>query len=117
MSAIARCADEGRARPILRRLAYVSLALILLGVRATANSTSPPPLWISGWYDGDNFDDATEAFFHVKGIPAELALSPACPASLSPPDLLPPACLAPLASVLPPGPVFRLPRPRAPPLS
>ena len=96
---------------------FVVIAL-LLSARAATYGTPPPPLWIAGWYDGDNFDDAAEAFTQIKSLTAkEPVLRPDEPAPLCRPDLLPAACLAPRATVLPPGPAFRLPRLRAPPLS
>jgi len=104
--------SRGGARPGRggKALASVALLILLVGIRAAANATPPPPLWIAGWYDAANFDDAAQFLFSVKGLPTETS------AAVGRPELLPPVRTVVSDSILRLAPACGVPQPRAPPL-
>jgi len=99
----------GGAGASCRPLVSIALLLLLVGIRAAANATPPPPLWIPGWYDGANFDDAAQALISVKGLPPDRAPEFGRPGLVA-------ACPVALDFVLHRAPAFSLPEARAPPL-
>jgi hypothetical protein len=96
-------------RPVRRAERSIRLLslLIVLGMRAVAQATPPDPLWLSGIYDGADFDDAIQPLAALVLVQAPvLAITPLGP---GPGSVIPPAPRAPRQAALP------VARSRAPP--
>jgi hypothetical protein len=80
---------------LLTRLLAIVIGCLLIGLTPLAYATPPDPLWISGYWDDDDFDDVVVAVLNSSAVQPESAISmqplwvPVASIELPGPDAMP----------------------------
>ena len=60
---------------LLARLLAIVIGCLLIGLTPLAYATPPDPLWVSGYWDDDDFDDVVVAVLNSSAIQPQAAVN------------------------------------------